>query len=161
MPTVKAGPPNTQQAQAHALAQLAESAQLAEYQSLVQYIISRRGVQMTLNVIAITGSATILGVVLGQARNIGGVAGWAALIPLPLIAVAWVNLNALRKLDNITWKHVEEIELDLGLDGHTSVYKQTHNNLWDKARNRSWDVLYLMFAGISLLTAAYLFTSHP
>ena len=116
---------------------------------------------MTLNVIAMTGSATILGVVLGQAKNIGGVAGWAALIPIPLIGVAWVNLYALQKLDNTTWKKVEEIERDLGMDGHTWVWDQVNNRLWDKARNISWDFLYLMFAGISVLTSIFLFISHP
>lgn len=161
MPAVQAATPAIQQAQTQALAQLAHAAKLAEYQSLVQYISSRRSVQMTLNVIAMTGSATILGVVLSQAKNIGGVAGWAALIPIPLIGVAWVNLYALQKLDHTTWKRVEEIEHDLGMDGHTWVWDQVNNRLWDKARNISWDFLYLMFAGISLLTAAYLFAAHP
>lgn len=134
-----------------------DAALIAEYQSLSLFINSRRNVQMTINSITLTGAVGILGLVLTRTPELGSLAGWVALFPIPLILLAWINWRALVLLDNQTYSRLDEVEDSLGISGHREIHKKLRDRWLIKARYKYWDIFYALVLGLSFVTSAYLF----
>lgn len=133
-----------------------EGALVAEYGSLSLFINSRRGVQMTINAITMTGTVGVLGIALSQ-NTMKSIAGFIALLPIPLIFLAWINWRALVRLDNETYSRLDVVELGLHIPGHHIIHENLGKQWLIRARYVFWDLFYAFFLVLSIVASAYLF----
>lgn len=138
---------------------------IAEYRILNEAIWRRDQVSLLVSSIMIS---VTLGIVTFAIRFRGELgrsilfdlpnAGFIPLVSVMLILIPYLLWWTSTKLDGICFNRIHEIEDMLHIRGHTHILEQIRCNTWYKFRRHMWHFIFLLFIGIYLFMAYWLFT---
>jgi len=141
------------------------SSQIAEYRVLNEAVWRRGRCSLIVNSIVVSTTLAIVTFAISNRNDLGRNffldlpnAGFVPLVSLILIVMAYLLWWTSKKLDNICYIRIHELEDELGIRGNQWVHEQIRDKTWFLFRGYIWHSVFLLFIGAYLFTAYWLFT---
>ena len=138
---------------------------IEEYHVLDKSIEARGSNALLLDSIMIPSSLLLLWYAVANRVNLGlsnfcdlPLEGFMPLLTLSLIIVPWFFHFTSKKLDDVCFDRIEEIESALKIKGHTDVYEKIKDTCWYGLRRNMWNILFSFLGVAYIYISIWLFT---
>jgi len=137
---------------------------IAEYEVLNEYVHKREDGTLLANSIIISATLFVVTFAIQNRNNLGmsfffnvPIAGFIPIISTVLIFVLYFLWGTSSAVDNVCFGRIHEIENILHIEGTGYVLKNVENKWWYGPRRNLWHIVFILFIGVYLFTAIWLF----
>jgi len=137
---------------------------LTEYQILQNEISRRSRANLTLGSILVPSSVVIMAVAIEFRESLNAIfpfeinaSGFVPLFSGLLLFASWLFSYRTRKIKEICYMRMNEIETMLGIEGHKYIHLRVQSSWYYRIWTIIWFLLFLLTFTISIITSIMLF----